>query len=249
MRKAHVYRVILAIGCVFLVAGMGLAEDVADSSLPEYTGIPMPELAPWAGLEGGDLRPVGVIDDFNRPDGPLGADWTVQANNVSIVNEAATGENNSLVTHNSATGDHVEFDVEVDPAGGTQYAAAILNYGGGATNLFIKIQNNNSASHFNRVFCYIGNNDSAGQFNPYIDVSEVFTTARMAVTVDSSRDVTIDFTNVDGGALADQHYICYDAPPAEGPALGIGTHGNNFVRIDNFGDGPVPVELMGFSVE
>jgi len=225
---------------------MGLAEDVADRSLPEYTGVPMPELAPWAGLEGGDLRPVGVIDDFNRPDGPLGADWTVQANNVSIVNEAATGEDNSLATHNSATGDHVEFDVEVDPAGGTQYAAAILNYGGGATNLFIKIQGDGI---FSTVYCYIGNSWSGGQFNPLINVSENFTSARMAVTVDAVRDVTIDFTNVDGGALADQSYICYGAPPAEGPALGIGTYGDNLVRIDNFGDGPIPVELMGFSVE
>ncbi len=246
MRKPDAHRVILVIGCVFLVAGMGLAENVADRSLPEYTGIPMPELAPWTGLEGGDLRPVGVIDDFNRPDGPLGADWTVQASSVSIVNEAATGENSGLATHNSATGDHVEFDVEVDPAGGTQYAAAILNYGGGSTNLFIKIQNNNGPT-FDRLFCYTGNNGSS--FSPYIDVSENFTSARMAVTVEANRDVTIDFTNVDGGALADQSYICYGAPPAEGPALGIGTYGNGFVRIDNFGDGPIPVELMGFSVE
>ena len=251
MRHSNIDRIIVLIGvCGLLVAGVGAAEEPVDRSLPEYTGTPAPELAPWTGLEGGGLGMVGVIDDFNRPDGPLGADWTVQAVSLSIVSEAATGTNMALATHNSATGDRVEIDVMVNPIVATQYAAAVLNFGGGVTNIFIKVQNNGGGTVFDWGGCYTGNNNSGATFGlGFFSLSETFSSARMAVSVDAGRTVTIDLTNIDGGALADQQYICTGAPPAEGPALGIGTFGNNDVRIDNFGDGPIPVELMTFSVE
>ena len=249
MRHSNIDRIIVLIGvCGLLVAGVGAAEEPVDRSLPEYTGIPAPELAPWTGLEGGGPGIVGVIDDFNRPDGPLGADWTVQAPSVTIVSEAATGTSGGLATHNSATGDNVEIDVELNPTAGLQYAAAILNYGGGSTNLFIKVQNNDGGTTFDRLYCYTGNNGSSWGPGSML-LSERFASARMAVSVDVARDVTIDLTNIDGGALNDQQYVCPGAPAAEGPALGIGTYGNSAVRIDNFGDGPIPVELMSLSVE
>jgi len=250
MRRFKLNRIIVLVGCVLIIAGIGLAEEVIDRTLPEHTGIPAPELAPWTGLEDGFLGPVGVIDNFDRPDGPLGANWTVQAPDLSIIGGAATGTNNALATHNSATGDHVEIDVEVEAVAATQYAAVVLNYGGGSTNIFVKVQNNGGGTEFDWMACYTGNNNSGAPFGlGFMSLSEPFSTARMAVTVDGARTVTIDLTNVNGGALADQQYICTGAPPAEGPGMGIGTFGSNQVRIDNFGDGPIPVELMTFSVE
>jgi hypothetical protein len=232
---------------VLLTVGLALAEEPVDRTLPAYTGVPAPVLAPWLGLTGDNPGTGGVIDDFNRPDGPLGPDWTVQAGDVVIADQAATGSSVSLATHNSATGDRVEMDVVLDPAGGLQYAAAILNYGGGSTNLFVKVQNNDGGGTFDRLYCYTGNNGAS--FAPNNDLTERFASARMAVSVDGSRNVTIDFTNIDGGTLADQQYSCPGAPPAEGPAIGIGTYGNYAIRIDNWGDGPVPVELMSIEVE
>jgi hypothetical protein len=238
---------ILTLALLLAFASTSAVAEV-DHALPEYTGIPAPEMPPWTGLVGDNPGGGGVIDDFNRPDGPLGPNWTVQVGDIVIADQAATGSNASIATHNSATGDHVEMDVEIDPQGGLQFAAAILNYGGGATNLLIKVQNNDFGPTFDRVFCYTGNQVALFGVGVHV-LSERFSSARMLVTVDASRVVTINLTNIDGGTLPDQQYICADAPPPEGPAIGIGTYGNYAIRIDNWGDGPVPVELMSLSVE
>jgi len=250
MRRFKLNRIIVLVGCVLIIAGIGLAEEVIDRTLPEHTGIPAPELAPWTGLEGGSLGPVGVIDNFDRPDGPLGSDWTIVTPDLSIVSGAATGTSLGLATHISASGDRVEIDVQVSPVTVTQYAAVVLNWGGGGTNLFLKVQNNGGGTEFDNAACYLGDGQGGATFGlGFFGLSAPFSTARMAVNVDAGRTVTIDFTNINGGALPDQQYVCTGAPPAEGPGLGIGTFGDNLVRIDNFGDGPIPVELMTFSVE
>lgn len=250
MRYLSIGRTIGLIGvCWLLVIGVGMAEQPVDRTLPEYTGVPMPEPAPWTGLEGGGVEIRGLVDDFNRPDGPLGPDWTVQLPSMSIVGEAATGTNNALATHNSATGDSVEADLAIDPAGGLQYAALTLNYGGGNTSIFVKVQNQGGGAEFDTFYCYIGNNGSGGSFGVDGSLVESFSSAHMAVSVDGSRDVTINLTNIDGGAVTDQQYICTNAPAAEGPGVGIGVYGVNLVRIDNFGAEVVPVELMSLSVE
>ena len=70
----------------------------------------------------------------------------------------------------------------------------------------------------------------------------------MTVTVDAARTVSIDFTDINGGALPDQHYECPGAPAPEGPAIGMGAFTSQTL-IDNFGNTPVPVELMSLSVE
>lgn len=228
-----------------LCAGFGAADEIIDYTLPEHSGLTPPEPLPWNGMPAnGDPR--ALIDDFNRANGSLGSDWTVQAASMEIFNQAARGGTFGLATHNTATGDTVDFDVIHSGASVTQYGAAILNYGGGSTNLFIKIQDNGGVGGFNRLFCYTGN--SGGSFAPYHDVTAIFTTAHMTVTVDAARTVSIDFTDVNGGALADQHYECAGAPAAEGPAIGMGAYTNQTL-IDNFGNTPVPVELKNFSVE
>jgi hypothetical protein len=234
-----------------LISGAAVADEPVDNTLPAVTGVPYPDVAPWTGHQSGAGGRVGVIDDFNRADGPLGPDWTVQAGDVVISNQAATGDVFSIATHNTATGDHVEIDVEINPTAGLQYAAAILNYGGGVNNIFVKIQNNDSGPVWDRMFCYVGNSGGPWSgLDPYFfDVSPQFSTARMVVDIDVSRNVSVLFTNVDGGSLPDQQYNCPNAPAAEGPALGIGTYGSYSVRIDNFGDGPIPVELMAISVD
>ncbi|MCK5378934.1 MAG: hypothetical protein KAJ78_05985 [Acidobacteria bacterium] len=237
--------------CIGMLAlgSLGGAADLLDLSLPENGGPEPSPIQPWMGMpEGSPAR--GLIDDFNRADGPLGADWTVQADSFQIVSQAAFGGPGgglALATHNSATGDVVEMDISYDHSGVSQYAAAILNYGGGATNIFIKVQRQGAADSFSNAACYMGNNGSSFGLG-FFTLSQPFSSAHMTVSVDGSRDVTIDFTNIDGGALPDQQYICTGAPAAEGPAIGIGGWEARS-SIDNFGDTPVPVELQTFVIE
>jgi hypothetical protein len=233
--------------CLMSLPVFAAAPGPVDRSLPEYTGIPYPTLKPWAGRP---AAPAGLMlwDDFNRPDGPLGPDWTVQAATFMIVSQAAVGSGGpALATHNSATGDAIEIDVAHNGAG-VQFAAAVLNYGGGSSDLFLKVQDNGSGQLDNAA-CYLGNNGSGGTFGlAFFPLTAPFMSAHMRVEVDAARNVTINFTNVDGGAGAPQQYVCASAPPAEGPAVGIGGFGG-LASIDNFASGPVPVELMGFTVE
>lgn len=243
---------ILIATCIGILAsaGFGAAAEVLDRSLPENGGPPNPQIQPWMGMsEGSSSR--ALIDDFNRADGPLGSDWTVQADSFQIVNQAAHGgSTRGTATHNTATGDVVDMDVATDGTTNGQYAAAILNYGGGFSNLLIKVQNNNAGlTQFDYAACYTGVVGDGSSFGlGFFTLSQPFSSAHMTVSVDAARTVTIDLTNVDGGALPDQQYVCSGAPAAEGPALGIGAW-TAYASIDNFGDTPVPVELQTFIIE
>jgi hypothetical protein len=224
------------------------AEQLVDVTLPEYTGIPRPPLQPWTG---GPIIRGNVIlrDDFNRPDGPLGPNWTAQASTFAIFSQAARGGPGpaaALTTHNTGTGDVIEMDI-AHGGGGVQYAAAVLNYGGGVNNIFIKVQDNGNGTRFDFGGCYRGNNVNGFGLG-FFALTAPFMTAHMRVEVNAARTVTIDFTNVDGGGGAPQQYVCTLAPPAEGPAVGMGGYAAQ-ATIDNFSSGTVPVELMGISVE
>jgi len=242
---SHLMVVVIA-SLTLLVAAGAAAEVAVDRSLPENGGFPRPELKPWTGFQG-VAGGRALIDDFNRSDGPLGPDWTVQAASFQIISQAAHGGSLALATHNSATGDTVEMDISVNGSTATQYAAAVVNYGGGSTNLFIKIQNNGGVTTFTNGGCYTGNNGPSFGLG-FFTLTQNFSTAHMAVTVDAARTVTLDLTNIDGGALPDQQYVCTGAPAAEGPAIGMGAY-SNLEIIDNFADGPIPVELQSFTVE
>lgn len=231
-------------------AGLGGAGDAVDISLPENGGPASPPIKPWLGITGADPGRA-LIDDFNRADGPLGSDWTVQADTLQIISQQAHGGSaRGTATHNTATGDVVDMDVATDGTANGQYAAAILNYGGGVSNILVKVQNNNAGlTQFDYAACYTGVVGDGPSFGlGFFSLSQPFSSAHMTVSVDAARTVTIDFTNIDGGAQPDQQYVCTGAPAAEGPAIGIGAWMSRS-SIDNFGDTPVPVELQRFTVE
>jgi hypothetical protein len=174
-----------------------------------------------------------LLDDFNRADGPLGSNWTVHDGTCSVLGNAATCNSTGRATFNGApgSGDQAEMDVEVYGTA-TDYQALLLNYGGGTTNLFIKVQNQDGGMQFGWVGCYTGNN--SGGFGPgFFALSSPFTSARMTA-IRVGDDVTISFTNIDGGAQPSQTYVCSGAPAREGTGVGIaGFWGVN--RMDNFG--------------
>jgi hypothetical protein len=218
-----------------------LDAEPASPILDETLGRPAPEstgLLPLLPQLETERPPVSIasilLDDFNRADGPIGANWTVHDGNCNVSGNAAVCANLGRATFNGAPGNGNAAEADIAVVGTTlQYTGLLLDYGAGVTNLFIKVQEQGETGQFNYAGCYLGNNGSAGNFGPgFFPLSSPFVTAHMKVTRKGD-DVTIEFTNIDGGAQAPQTYVCEGAPPAEGTGIGIlGYVG--LARLDNF---------------
>ena len=166
-----------------------------------------------------------VLDDFNRPDGGLGADWTQQVGASGIAGGQAYGSDESLATFNGFAGNTVSFDI-ANPTSGTSYVAAVLGYGGGA-NYFIKVQNNarNNSTGFDFYAFYDGNNGN-GAFG-YLTTP--FTSAHVVVTVIG----TLATLDIDPNVGAHQHYQSnYGSGVGGGGANGLGFFGG--ALADNY---------------
>ena len=198
---------------------------------PQTDGVESLIEVPYFGTQGFNR----VLDTFNRADGPLGSAWTTRNDSCSISDHTATCGYYGLATYNpyAGLGDSAEMDVA---AVGTdiQYAALVLDYGAGVSNLFLKVQQQNSTGAFNFAACYTGNNNTSNPFGlGFFALTSSFVTAHMkAMRIGDS--VTLKFTNIDGGSQPDQVYTCNGAPAREGTGIGIAGL-NNVSRMDNFG--------------
>jgi len=232
MRKvAVVYAVSL---CLLLVSvGAGAAPDEPIVDLTQVK----PYKAPVSAPRGTPVPPSAVLmqailDDFNRADGPIGANWTVHDGACNVSNNAAVCSSMGRATFNAApgNGDTAEMDV-ADNGTGLQYAALLLNYGAGSANLFIKVQNQSGGTQFGHAGCYTGNNGAPFGLG-FFTLTSPFSTAHMKATR-SGTTVTLEFTNIDGGTQPDQTYVCTGAPAAEGTGIGIAGFAG-IARMDNF---------------
>lgn len=129
-----------------------------------------------------------------------------------------------------------------------QYTGLVLNGDGVDPNLahpFLKVQQQGASGNFEYGGCYLGNNASAGSFGlGFFSLSQPFNSAHMLASRTGST-VTIRFTNVNGGALPDQAYVCDGAPTPPGGT--IGTHGYaDIAKIDNFSDGAVVLDTFTY---
>ena len=187
-----------------------------------------------ASYNGGRLDNFQIVqdfkDNFNRANGSLGLNWGVLDGSYAIVNQKAVGiADYARAVHNGIGANQIEADVSLSPGGALQYSALMLDYGAGAQNLFIKVQDNGAGSGFNTAGCYLGNNINGFGLG-FFTLDAPFTTAHMIVSVDEARVVTLVFTNIDGGDST-QAYVCGVAPSAEGPFVGIGSYQGGL--IDN----------------
>jgi hypothetical protein len=228
--------VTLVVGMVPLAAGAQAPQGPVDVTL----GLPAPAGLPAGG---GAAVPFGgtqaILDDFNRADGPIGPDWTVRDGFCNVSNNAAVCGDMGRATFNSAPGDGnvAEADVAVNTTN-LQYTGLLLDYGAGATNLFLKVQNQNGDLMFHHAGCYYGNNVNGFGLG-FFALDSPFATAHFRVTR-VGNDVTLEFTNVDGGAQPPQTYVCSGAPAPEGTGIGILGYAG-YARLDNFG-GPGDVQ-------
>ncbi len=186
---------------------------------------------------------LAVLDDFNRPDGPIGSNWTVHNGSCNVSSNAAVCSGQGRATFNGASGsgDTAEMDVATNGTS-LQYAALLLNYGAGITNVFLKVQQQNGSGRFEYAACYTGNNGPPFGLS-FFDLSSPFSTAHMRATRVGTT-VTLEFTNIDGGAQPNQTYVCNGAPPPEGTGIGIGGYAG-VARMDNFAGGGGGADVSG----
>lgn len=195
------------------------------------------QLGGGANIDPDSVVITGLLDDFNRPDGPIGGNWTVQNGNFNIVNNMARGGDWGLATYNGAISNVVSVYVQVV---GTdlQYGGVVLGYLDNFNNLFLKVQQQNWGGKFDHAACYVGNNGSGGTFGlGFFSLSAPFSTAIMTAELSGST-VTITFSNIDGGSGV-QTYICNGAPSTGGNGIGISGY-NNVTLLDNFATGVLP---------
>ncbi|NJD61073.1 MAG: hypothetical protein FIA98_16900 [Anaerolineae bacterium] len=191
----------------------------------------------------------GNLDDFNRPNGSLGASWSPVNGTISIASNRAqttSGYTTTALAVYSGIGVN-NMEADISTQGTTvQYSALVLNYGAGVNNLFIKIQDNSHDGRFDTGGCYLGNN-GAGFGLGFFGLSSSFTSAHLSVKVSAARVVTIKLSHIDGGT-GTQTYVCSGAPAFEGSSVGIGSYGGG--RIDNLSTSPAtPVSKDNFNIQ
>jgi len=145
----------------------------------------------------------------------------------------------------AAGGDQAEIDAKVTGTA-LDYSAVLLNVGAAAANnLFIKVQNQDGDNLFEYGACYTGNN--SGSFGlGFFSLTQGFNNAHMKA-VRTGTDVTITFSNVDGGSKANQTYVCTGAPAAEGAGIGVAGYGGAAATIDNFSAGAGVLDTFSFN--
>ena len=178
---------------------------------------------------------VKILDDFNRSDGPIDGNWTMQGGTFNIINNAVQGGDYAIATFNGMSSNILEADIEATGSG-VQYVALVLGYHDLNNNYFMKAQDDDGGTpEFNRLYCYYGNNIPLSNWtNDPISLSPSFTSAHMRVEYNpSTHDVTITFSNIDGGS-GTQQYICPDAPLTGGNGIGMGSFNISRGKLDNF---------------
>jgi len=187
---------------------------------------------------------AGLLDNFNRADGPLGANWVEQsAGTMGIVTNAVTGNaGTALSTFVGGSGSVVQADISHPGTAAVTYVGVVLDFLDINNNVFVKVQDNASSGFFDTFGCYYGNNGSnnaawAGQ--TFAALTTPFSTAHLKVAKVAG-DVVITLSKIDGTA-ATQTYTCTAAPAPAGTGIGINTLSGGVTTIDNFAGANLPV--------
>lgn len=175
---------------------------------------------------------VAILDNFNRPDGPIGPKWVNNAGKFVVSNNVAMGAGSTnLATYNGVYSNVAEADIQ-SVGTGLEYVGLVLGYRDINNNLFVKFQNSDGAPGFDQGACYVGNNGITGSFGlGLFTLDQPFTTAHLK-TEWNGNTVYITLSNIDGTSNS-QAYICIGAPYTGGSAIGINSF-TTMSNIDNF---------------
>lgn len=216
---------------LIILAAYGVGVVSADTDLTLSDTVPLnSDSSVGVDYVDGDAA-VGVLDDFNRADGPLGVNWTVTQGTFRVYNNAAQGGGmHAKAIYNGETGNILQADVQA-VGSSLQYTGLILAYEDTDNCLFVKVQQQDGGGQFEHAAFYLGSASWGGTGAGFFDLDSPFSTAHMTVELNGST-VTLTFSNIDGGAET-QTYTAYDFPGTAGNSIGICGY-NDIARIDNF---------------
>jgi len=172
-------------------------------------------------------------DDFNRPDGPMGPNWTQTSGTWAILANQGmhTGTGvNTILTHNAANAVYAATTTTLDvfrPAGITSnaFVAAVIGLGG-TDSILVKIQAQGAVNEFTNIGIYHKTSATGwGAWTgglPFGALTAPFRSARLVITFPDPDTLKLDVdTNFDG--IPDQTYLS-PAVLTIAPNLGTG-HG------------------------
>ncbi len=188
-------------------------------------------------------------DDFNRPDGPMGPDWTVVSGAWSIVSQQGahvSGGVNETLQHNTASLDYTSAIVSLDvfaPGSASQFSGVLIGLGG--TNaIMVKIQDQVAGTPgFSNIGIYRGSGTSYGAWGGtgtgFATLTAPFLSGRLKVyfpdadtivaEIDTDFDGTPDQSYTNDGVLSFANTL--------GTGLGIVAWGSTAL-FDNWLVGP-----------
>jgi hypothetical protein len=176
---------------------------------------------------------AAAFDDFDRPDGSLGASWTTVSGVTSLVGGRATGTDHSAALLNGAAGTRVSVDAYA--GSGISFVALIAGYTSASAAYFVKLQDNDGNGSFDSVYAYYG--DTAGSAVGTWSAPAT-SHARIALTMSGSNGTFTVDSDLDGDV--DASYTM-TFPAAASPGVGLGFYGQ--ARADGFAVDAVPVAV------
>ena len=185
-------------------------------------------------------------DDFNRPDGSLGSDYTAQGGGEIVIrNGAATSGQNqyspNFVTLNGSAGTSASVDVSANRAGNYGYVALSLGYRAGfdLNSYFVKVQDNNGDGIFD-AYGFGRGNAYSGSDTLFAALGTNFATGTMTVSYIG----TVAMLAIASAAGTQTYTFDYGGLAPVGREVGLGLTGNGIA--DNLRVGAaVPGPLAG----
>ena len=200
-------RCAVALVTSLVLCGLSSAQHVGP--LPPSLDLTLGGAAASAQTGGGGL-PQGAnsgFDSFNRPDGPLGSDWSVGSGNFEIRGQefANVGVSNGWARYDGATSLYdqtvIEFDLRPNPPS-LSYNAAVIG-AGGTDMTFTKVQGSGSYTH---IGFYRGVNGGAvSGYGGFFSITSV-SGGRVRVSVSDNGDtMNVDIDEHHDG-IFEYHY-------------------------------------------
>lgn len=215
--------------------------------------------APAASFASGGGTRGAACDDFNRPDGPLGANWTNVSGTQEIRSNTIQGISggNAWARYTGTTEPYatavVEIDVQPNPTGVLRYSAIVTGEdNGGGDMLYTKVQNQTGLAGYSHYAFYVGfNGGGSGSYGGFFSFGFQVDAANNGIhmLVESIGDVT--WLRLDDDLNGTYEYNFNSGGTASstgrtfGTSLGHGTYGDG--NSDNYevngGCGAPPLTL------